>query len=221
MIAFGNTEITKAYLGNTEVNKIYLGDELVFGGDSPTPVLPYDAQVEYLQSSGTQYIDTDVLFQIGLQIDIEAKINSNYSTTQVLLGPSASGGCWLGNVSYNSGSFGIGANANQVIGRSNSKTSMTLNYIQGSTTLVGNGITRSLSRGTNPTTTTIKLFSTGSGYYSYANIYSCVISHNSVILANFIPVRKDGIGYLYDKISGNLFGNSGTGSFTLGNDVTT
>lgn len=214
MIALSNTEITKAYLGSTEVSEMYLGEKLVF---SSGPA--YDAPVEYLQSSGTQYIDTGVLFQIGLQIDVEAKINSNYSTTQVLLGPSASGGCWLGNVSYNSGSFGVGGNSSQVIGRSNSKTSMTLNYIQGSTKLVGNGVTRTISRGTNPTTTTIKLFSTGSGYYSYANIYSCCISLNSEILADFIPVRRNGIGYLYDRISGKLFGNSGTGSFTYGNDV--
>ena len=37
-----------------------------------------------------------------------------------------------------------------------------------------------------------------------------------------IPVRKDGVGYMYDKISGQLFGNAaGTGAFVIGPDKTT
>ena len=38
---------------------------------------------------------------------------------------------------------------------------------------------------------------------------------------DFIPVRKDGVGYMYDKISGQLFGNAGTGAFVIGPDKTT
>lgn len=36
---------------------------------------------------------------------------------------------------------------------------------------------------------------------------------------NLIPVRVGTVGYFYDKISGRLYGNAGTGSFTLGPDV--
>ena len=35
---------------------------------------------------------------------------------------------------------------------------------------------------------------------------------------DLIPVRKGNIGYLYDKVSGKLFANQGTGTFTLGPD---
>ena len=35
---------------------------------------------------------------------------------------------------------------------------------------------------------------------------------------NLIPVRKDGVGYMYDTVSGQLFGNIGTGNFILGPD---
>ena len=34
-----------------------------------------------------------------------------------------------------------------------------------------------------------------------------------------IPVRIGQVGYMYDKVSGQLFGNAGTGDFILGNDI--
>ena len=37
-------------------------------------------------------------------------------------------------------------------------------------------------------------------------------------IRDFIPVRVGSTGYLYDKVSGQLFGNAGTGDFVLGPD---
>lgn len=53
----------------------------------------------------------------------------------------------------------------------------------------------------------------------YGRIYYMKIYENSVLIRDFIPVRKDGIGYMYDRVSGQLFGNAGTGSFILGPDI--
>jgi hypothetical protein len=40
------------------------------------------------------------------------------------------------------------------------------------------------------------------------------------LVRDYIPVRKNRVGYLYDKVSGELFGNANSsGSFTYGNDV--
>ena len=41
---------------------------------------------------------------------------------------------------------------------------------------------------------------------------------NGVLVGDYIPVRKDGVGYMYDCISHKLLGNAGTGSFGYGND---
>lgn len=38
-------------------------------------------------------------------------------------------------------------------------------------------------------------------------------------VADFIPVRKGQVGYMYEKVSGQLFGNAGTGAFILGPDI--
>jgi len=61
-------------------------------------------------------------------------------------------------------------------------------------------------------------YASGDGTKCYkAKMYS-----SGLLVRDFIPVRKNGVGYLYDKVSGNLFGNdAGSGAFIYGNDKTT
>ena len=40
-----------------------------------------------------------------------------------------------------------------------------------------------------------------------------------VLELDLIPVRIGTVGYMYDRVSGQLFGNAGTGNFILGPDV--
>ena len=39
------------------------------------------------------------------------------------------------------------------------------------------------------------------------------------LVLDLIPVRKNGVGYMYDRVSGQLFGNNGTSDFVVGPDV--
>ena len=56
------------------------------------------------------------------------------------------------------------------------------------------------------------------GYHMEDVDFICIFYTGS---RNLIPVRKGTVGYLYDKVSGQLFGNANsTGAFTLGPDVT-
>ena len=50
-------------------------------------------------------------------------------------------------------------------------------------------------------------------------IYNVKISQGSEVVMDLIPVRVGTTGYMYDKISGQLFGNSGSGEFILGQDI--
>ena len=57
---------------------------------------------------------------------------------------------------------------------------------------------------------------------SRSRIYSFkIVNEMNEYVADFIPVRKDGVGYIYDRVSGELFGNQGTGAFIIGPDKTT
>lgn len=50
-------------------------------------------------------------------------------------------------------------------------------------------------------------------------LHSLSITKNDTLVRDFIPVRVGTNGYLYDKVSGTLFGNEISGDFTLGNDI--
>ena len=52
------------------------------------------------------------------------------------------------------------------------------------------------------------------GRIAYVKIYL-----SDVLVMDCIPVRVGQTGYMYDKVSGNLFGNRGTGDFILGPDI--
>lgn len=50
-------------------------------------------------------------------------------------------------------------------------------------------------------------------------IYMCQIYLDNSKVRDFIPVRVEQTGYMYDKVSELLFGKSGTGNFVIGPDV--
>lgn len=55
MLKLGTASISDLMLGTTRITKAYLGSGLVWQKATP---ITYDAEVEYLQSTGTQWIDT-------------------------------------------------------------------------------------------------------------------------------------------------------------------
>ena len=62
---------------------------------------------------------------------------------------------------------------------------------------------------------------TGSSeYYSSFTLYSCQIYDNGTLVRDFVPCKNssNAVG-LYDLVNGQFYGNSGTGSFTAGNEV--
>ena len=60
----------------------------------------------------------------------------------------------------------------------------------------------------------------GSAVNPSANrLYGAMFEKEGETIRNFIPVRKGDVGYMYDLVSGQLFGNSGTGNFILGPDI--
>ena len=78
------------------------------------------------------------------------------------------------------------------------------------------------NRGQVNTQVPIRLFGRGGGANQTTDklrIYSVQFIDNDEVILDLIPVRVGQVGYMYDKVSGQLFGNSGTGNFILGNDI--
>ena len=217
----GNTEIGQMYLGSTEIAEAYLGSTKVY------QKLPYDAQVEYLQSSGTQYIDTGFVpnNESGFYVRSYCSISGG---TNICLGvrenSSTQSRWWINFSSF----IEFGWNEWESSGITNSAN----NWVEVENNFLNkrvgkiDGINRKTKYSTLETITRCAyIFGTNLGgdvAYSFRGKISNVkISQGTEIVMDFIPVRVGSTGYMYDKVSNQLFGNAGTGSFTLGNDITT
>ena len=194
--------------------------------------LPYDAEIEYLESTGTQWIDLG--FKATREIDVDIYINR--SANSILFDCGAEDG-WSSKIArfliirndscywrfYNGGSA-ITRSQNLVgdIRLQGNKTSgIVTNITTGDTynknppssqdfETTGNFILFGVTVGSSPSV---------ESYSSGVRVYSAKITDTGANL-DLIPVRVGQTGYLYDKNSGTLFGNAGSGTFILGPDKT-
>lgn len=191
---------------------------------SGTPVLPYDAKIEYIQSSGTQYIDIGITGNSYLEYEVKYLWSSG--EYGYILGAQTSD-------TENRFSLMTGTRSNRRIYYNNGDSTNQKYYALTAAEMampvvsrkVYNNIFQNSSRkgnftnSTYDTPVTISVFARHQGtIYNnpyYGNLYYLKIGN-----LDLIPVRKGQVGYLYDKVSNTLFGNAGTGSFTLGPDVT-
>ena len=190
------------------------------------PILPYDAEVEYLQSTGNEYIDTGISPSADIRLTIDGLYPSTSGSNLIHGAMSSSGGTYYRfHIGINASNFmgGVGtsngtiksADTNRhtfkLIGKSKEAYVDTSHY-------TGNADFPSIpiflfARNNNGNASNMHVFK----LYA-ADIYSYSQDKK---LVDFIPVRKGNVGYLYDKVSGTLFGNANSsGAFTLGPDVT-
>ena len=184
------------------------------------PPLPYDAEVEYLESTGTQYIDLGDIPQYGDVFKFDFQ-----------------------NVSFVGSHFVFGARGTSSSGRlfiSNSSTIMYCNNVisnftpdllrhtlqievintSSNSNLVIDGVAYRSGAVTTIDSNTY-IFTGGEG--SVANrmrgrFFNFQQQRGSVMVHDLIPVRVGTVGYMYDRVSGLLFGNDGTGDFIVGPD---
>lgn len=217
-IYLGNTEIGQIYLGNTEISEAYLGSTKVFE-NNPTPP-PYDAEIEYLGCTGTQHINTGYYGNLNSRFEVKFKgtatpkyiygyrgTNTNSIT---LYNQASSGNCRFGNKTVSpTFSTGVDYTATQ------DKTALVLNgtsYAYNATTDFATSEPIYLMWGSG---------NQASGYHFQGNIFYFKVYDNGSLVLDMIPVRVGTTGYMYDIVSGQLFGNAGTGVFILGNDKNT
>ena len=191
-------------------------------------------QLEYIESTGTQYIDTGVIYSdvLNARLELDAIMLESASVCGIGRSGSYFGGPFVGLQS--NGFFGYSAGIDDqttgVAGSSNERYKYDLN-IPASTYVVKDASNNVLVNVTNITKSTRSetpsciLFgyygnpNTGDGPYKLRSmkIYSCKIYDNGVLVRDFIPIKDDtGHGALYDKVTQQIFYNSGTGDFICG-----
>lgn len=191
----------------------------LFGDRKMMKILPYDAEVEYLESTGTQFIYTGYTksqcpyFSLDVQpliTNVDSGMFGAYTdgySVQQLRGRWRwfEGGWTLTDIPVDiTRTTNITKNANGW-------------FVDGEITKTSSGTIGDLSLvlfGVN-----IHNTSTGAAKSLRVNQLS-LFDKNSSLVADFIPIRKGNIGYMYDRVSGQLFGNAGTGEFIIGPDKT-
>ena len=177
--------------------------------------VPYDSKVEYLESPndgvGTSvYIDTGIIGDETCAFEIKF----TYYKAQAVFGSRST-------------------NSNAIIVASDrARMGSTMAYLvltNGTTYTVTldknayviNGTSYQLGASAFTTNNSVCIFSANSVSVSrmVGRIYYFKMWKNGELVRDFIPVRVGQVGYMYDKVSGVLFGNAGSGAFILGNDI--
>lgn len=199
-----------------------------YGGKS----LPYDAEVEYLESvNSEQYIDTGIIVSspysiygkflaIGKQLPnnayvfFGAGISYNYYNIECFTAKAAQ---YISVLHNNYEDFAYPYNT----------IPFTVHYRNKEFTVTNGQDTfqYTFTNASVETPFTMGLFAlhrrTWIGSPKPVRCYWFKIEdENGVTLIDLIPVRVGTTGYMYDKVSGQLFGNIGTGDFVLGPDKT-
>lgn len=190
----------------------------------------YDAEIEYLESTGTQYIDTGIFTVYNDGRTYKHIANLYYTVTNERQINGANGSGYFG-INKN-GKFECAYIEDSGISARDSWHNINFSYY--------NPTDRSLNikykidnqlKERNATSITlynyayaIYIFAIGGRdgaaplFFCKERIKSYQIYIDEVLVRDLIPVRVGNIGYMYDKVSGKLFGNAGTGNFILGPD---
>lgn len=193
-------------------------------------------RVQYIESTGTQWIDTDFLPKAGDVIrgrfySTENQDSGFFGTCGTSFasawGVFRTASNWVGFMRTGYGTQGVA----QVGGSMETDVVQTIsNYTMFGTTrkyVVSNKTVHSANV---DATLPLSIFairnpnSTADGYSVMSNALRCMslrVERGGVAVAEFLPVRIGTVAYMHNTISGNLLANAGTGSFITGPDVTT
>ena len=178
-------------------------------------------QIEYLESSGSQYINTGIFTDYKTNFEIDFLTTNTFSTT------------------YNANGSGYG----YIFGSANDRLSLNtypatnggeLYYfnrainpyitsgVRTQISLIGNTFTTSngtqnIDRGSfSASATSLKIFSNATnGSCGHVKLYSFKIYDDTTLVRDFVPVmrKSDNILGLYDKVHNQFYTNQGTGTF--------
>lgn len=181
----------------------------------------YDAEIEYLESTGTQWIDLGIYGNSYLEYEIKitfpthdewryyfgAQTSDSSNRFSLMCGSRSRLYCNNGTAT-NQKNFTVSTGSPFVVKKINNNV-----YLNG-TKMV------SFTNTTYTTPRTIFLFACNAEDQTTPKtpMYGAKVYYFKIGNLDLIPVRIGTTGCLYDKVSGQLFGNSGTGSFILGPD---
>ena len=208
-----------------------LKDYKIYGNSVQGKLPDIYQQVEYIESTGTQYIDTGIKLNQDSKIITEIQLTNDGSQPNAMFGSRTSSTennfeC----VSSSSSSVGIRIDFQSYeTNRLTTQFNNEKNYILISKTLmqIGEHTKRQISYTDFETPSNCYIFYVSGesiyGQKARMKLYNFKIYQNDVLIKDFIPCYKkinNEIG-LYDLVSNTFFTNAGTGTFNKGADTPT
>ena len=235
----GDKEIVGLYKGPTEIIKRYKGNNLIYDVFKWLPYsyeyiynslvpqyinkssIPEEYQeVKYIESTGTQYIDTGLVPSVNHSFSI--KFSVGYLGNCVAFGSRTSGN--------------YASSLNQIYLNVTNNNEIKLFNIFGTNDLVLNDNVEANTVFTykNIHNNNFQLSSPSQPYYIFTlnnmgspstisniKMYYFKIYDNNILVRDFVPCyrKSDNVIGLYDKVNSVFYTNAGTGTFLKGNDV--
>ncbi len=187
-------------------------------------------QLEYIESTGTQWINTGVtpaqLSRNSTEIFIDGQYTERYADNFAALFGTQVSSVWFKSDIKNNTSIGVQmgeANTETVVNVGNALSRVKINInTQNNLCYVNNSsyalhISNS-AFGLSGQITLFKSNGVANDQYAKAKIYSMYIKNNGAHVRNFIPVKQnnDGAIGMYDTVEGRFYENAGDGEFVAG-----
>lgn len=192
--------------------------------------LPYDAEIEYLENSGTQWIDTNWIPDLTKDLRIECSAGWVRTDRGMLISAwsqQTKDGNNLSVELFSSKVLRTYAGQRDVVLSRNIEKLNVLYPIEITYTASNGLCTMNIDNNTYSgnvsqigrilNTQSAVLGNDQSHRFPYG-MFGEIKVYNPNLVIDFIPVRIGTTGYMYDKVSKQLFDNSGTGEFILGPD---
>lgn len=181
-------------------------------------------EVEYIESTGTQKIDTGEIRDTANTYRYKGSFNYSNITTRQLHG--AQGSFYIGVVGgyYQTGQGGTSHSTIEAVADTFVDFDITFDTTSGKATYTINGTSanNNCSFSNTPSYAHIFIFSLNDNTLPS----SCKVSHfelykNGILIRNYIPCyrKSDNVIGMYDTVGRNFYTNAGTGTFLKGNDV--
>ena len=200
-----------------------LVDSIQQGGSS----LPYDAEIDYIETDGQASINTRI-YPTSLNIKVEYYTRNNMEYGWMY--NTQANNTWIGSTGKRVFWKNYNASYRYDVSGYNDDTWNTWKYDMQNGFYKNGTLLKSFTASLgNSQISTMPLYignmndrnsgAASVGQLAYnVRIGWCKIYSGNTLVRDYIPVRVGQIGYLYDNVSGELFCNAGTGSFVLGAD---
>ena len=187
-------------------------------------------QLEYIESSGTQYIDTGIFAPNGFKAVIDWEFKAFTSLANVI-------GADDGGSTFNFLCIGSSSTYYWQLGAGNAKDSSTKPKVNTRYNInvsternsayleINNESLLTYTNSNSRTTRNLFIFAENekgtAKYFSSAKIYSCKIINNNSVVRDYVPAKRnsDGAIGLYDLTSKTFFTNDGTSKFTASTEI--